>query len=82
MKKNIDGRIRAALAAGPLSSLALAEILWPHDACPKAWRYQTNGGPSGWVLPMGKAIKRMGLNVQNKGPGPDNKIISLPMVAK
>lgn len=62
-KQNLDDRIRAALSNGPLYTYDLAEILWPCRKCPKAWRYQSNGGPPGWVLPLGKSIKSMSLAV-------------------
>lgn len=69
----LDDRIRAALAKGPLDSYALAAILWPADS--KAWRCSSNGGPPGWVLPLGKAIKRLKLVVSYAGK---KKIIQLP----
>lgn len=59
-------RITAALSNGPLDTHSLAEILWPHETHAKAWNYQSNGGPPGWVMPLGKAINKMGLRTERR----------------
>lgn len=56
----------AALRAASVVTYELAEIIWPHDTHSKAWKYQSNGGPPGWVMPLGKAIKWMGLRTEYK----------------
>jgi hypothetical protein len=62
----LDDRIRDALQDGPLDTYSLAGIVWPTEQFPRAWNYQSNGGPPGWVLPLGKAIKRMGLETYRR----------------
>ena len=58
---SLDERIKSALHKCPLDSYELARIVWPIKTCGKAWRHSANGVPPGWVLPLGKAIVRMGL---------------------
>lgn len=59
---SLDDRIRAALKAkGRMFTHDLARIVFPEDEYPRAWNYASQGGPAGWVMTMGKAIKRMGL---------------------
>jgi hypothetical protein len=74
--QKLDDRIRKALANGPLDSYALANLVWPQKTYAKAWRYQSNGGPPGWVLPLGKAIKRMNLQTWHKF-NPRRKMVAL-----
>jgi len=38
---------------------ALAERLWPQDTQPNAWRRSGNGGPHGWAMPLGRAIREL-----------------------
>ena len=59
--KKLDDRIRDALADGPMEQYDLAREVWPPDDYPRAWRGAISGGPPGLVLPLGRAIKRMGL---------------------
>ena len=42
---------------GVLRYDALAYKLWPPEKFPKAWRYSSNGGPHGWCMPLGKALR-------------------------
>lgn len=35
---------------------------FPFDEYPKAWRYQSNGGPPGCAMAFGKALREMGCN--------------------
>ena len=55
----IDDKIRAALKDGPMERYDVAMTIWPVGS--RAWNYSSNGGPPGWVMPMGKVIKRMRL---------------------
>ncbi len=61
----LDERIKSALAKGPLDTYSLAGKLWPCDS--RAWNVSANGGPPGWTLPLGKAIKRIGLRTWMNG---------------
>ena len=58
----LQSRIVDALNAAPgrrMSYHALARSLWPPDRCPKAWRYSTNGGPHGWAMSLGRALREL-----------------------
>lgn len=73
--KPLKDRIAEALRDGPLGTYDLARILWPLDTCPTAWRVSANGGPPGWVLPLGAAIKRLGLRTwHEKG----KRVVAMP----
>jgi hypothetical protein len=37
----------------------LGHLMWPPETSPKAWRYSSNGGPPGWCMPMGKALRAL-----------------------
>ena len=37
----------------------LASKLWPPDKHPKAWNYSSNGGPHGWSLAYGRALREL-----------------------
>ncbi len=55
-------RIVAALSAAPGRRMAyydLARKLWPPEQRPKAWRYSCNGGPHGWAMPLGRALREL-----------------------
>lgn len=55
-------RIVAALTASPARRMGyhdLARTLWPPDQCPRAWRYSANGGPPGWAMPLGRALREL-----------------------
>ena len=70
----IDDKIRAALKDGPMERYDLAAMLWPLDS--RAWNYSSNGGPPGWVLPLGKVVKRMRLVQSEDRHG--RRMLSLP----
>lgn len=58
----LQQRIVDALQAAPGKTLhyhQLATMLWPYDTCPKAWRYSSNGGPHGWAMPLGRALRQL-----------------------
>lgn len=55
-------RILDALKAAPRKRMNyhdLAEQLWPPAAHPKAWNYSSNGGPHGWAMPLGRALREL-----------------------
>lgn len=55
-------RIVDALRAAPRQRVgyhALADHLWPSDTFPKAWRCSSNGGPPGWAMPLGRALREL-----------------------
>lgn len=66
-RSSLDARILDALIGGPLDTYSLARIVWPQETHAKAWNYQSNGGPPGWVLSLGKAVKRLNLNKYTNG---------------
>lgn len=37
----------------------LAKVLWPTHLHPKAWNYSSNGGPPGWAMPLGRALREL-----------------------
>ena len=68
--KTLDERIMESInRARRLKVYDLALQVFPHDKFPRAWRYSSNGGPPGWVMPLGKAIKRLGLKTGIDGDG-------------
>ena len=55
-------RIVDMLAMRPrqrMSYYDMGAALWPPHLCPKAWRYSSNGGPYGWVMPLGRALREL-----------------------
>ncbi|OGT89259.1 MAG: hypothetical protein A2286_14125 [Gammaproteobacteria bacterium RIFOXYA12_FULL_61_12] len=55
-------RIIDALTAEPerrMSYHSLAYKLWPPEQHPKAWNYSSNGGPPGWAMPLGRALREL-----------------------
>lgn len=37
----------------------LGDALWPPHLYPNAGRYSSNGGPPGWAMPLGRALREM-----------------------
>lgn len=58
-RMTLNERIMAALANGPVNRIRLRTIVFPPNEHPNAHRYQTNGGPPGCVMAIGKALKRL-----------------------
>lgn len=58
----IKDRIRAALEAegGRMLRHQLMHKVFPQDQFPKAWNYQSNGGPPGCAMAFGRALREMG----------------------
>lgn len=55
-------RIIEVLDASPRKRLNyhdLAKVLWPTHLHPRAWRYSSNGGPPGWAMPLGRALREL-----------------------
>jgi len=55
-------RIVDALAKQPrqrMSYYDLGAAMWPPHLCPRAWNYSSNGGPYGWAMPLGKALREL-----------------------
>jgi len=55
-------RIIDALTEEPtqrISYFSLACKLWPPEERPKAWNYSSNGGPHGWAMPFGRALREL-----------------------
>ena len=48
---------------------------FPPDEYPKAWRYQSNGGPPGCAMAFGKALREMGCTTSGRLSG---RVVSLP----
>lgn len=62
-KLPIKQRIIDALAAAPGGKLGyhvLMHAVFPQDDYPKAWRYQSNGGPPGCAMAFGRALRELG----------------------
>lgn len=58
----LQQRIVAALTVAPRQRIGyhdLALHLWPHETHPRAWRYSSNGGPHGWCMPLGTALRKL-----------------------
>jgi len=58
----LKSRIVAALAASPRRRMLypdLGDALWPADKFPRASRYSSNGGPPGWAMPLGRALREL-----------------------
>jgi hypothetical protein len=71
-RPSLVDRIDALLteAGRPLTTWELARKLWPPQEKSRAWRVSSNGGPHGWVMPLGAAIRRGGfLRTSNGSPG-------------
>lgn len=63
MKSSLDNRIIEALKNGPMERYEFARVVWPQTTHSQSWKYQSNGGPPAWVLSLGKASKRLGLQM-------------------
>ena len=46
-------------------------LVFPEDVYPRAWRYQSNGGPPGCSMAFGKALKKLGLARTRDPKNPD-----------
>lgn len=54
--------LKARIVAAPrrrLSYHALALHLRPPETNPRAWRRSSNGGPHGWAMPLGRALREL-----------------------
>lgn len=59
-KVPIKDRIKVALADGKrMTYQDLMNAVFPFDEYPKAYRYQSNGGPPGCAMVFGKALREM-----------------------
>ncbi|NHR04406.1 hypothetical protein HA052_04275 [Chromobacterium haemolyticum] len=59
-KVPLKDRIRVALASGErMTYHDLMLAVFPFDEYPKAYRYQSNGGPPGCAMVFGKALREM-----------------------
>lgn len=58
-KVRIKDRIIAALRPGPMRYRDLLAAVFPYEEWPRAWRYQSNGGPPGCAMVFGKAIREL-----------------------
>lgn len=63
-KKRIDQRIDEALNGEPLNYHSLAVRVFPEKDYPRAFRYQSNGGPPGCYMALSAALRRYGFNRQ------------------
>lgn len=55
-------RIVDLLASAPrqrMSYYELGRTLWPAHLYPKASRCSSNGGPPGWAMPLGRALREL-----------------------
>ena len=62
-------RIRAAFKPGErrVEYYTLARRVFPVEDYPRAWEYQSNGGPPGLVLTFSPALKRAGCDTHWDG---------------
>ncbi len=61
-KIKITDRIRAAMdGKRKMQYHDLMRAVFPHDQYPRAWNYQSNGGPPGCAMAFGAALRRMGM---------------------
>lgn len=79
-KTPLKERIRAALIAADyrMNYHDLMHVVFPGDEYPKAWRYQSNGGPPGCAMAFGKALREMGCTTSGRLSG---RVVSLPFNA-
>ena len=65
----LQERIKASYRRG-IGYSELMRAVFPEEQYPKAWRYQSNGGPPGCAMSFGKAMKQLGL-VRSRGRSGD-----------
>ena len=67
----LKDRIANALgkAGGCMTYHALMVECFPFEKYPKAWRYQSNGGPPGCAMAFGRALREMGCRRIGVGGG-------------
>lgn len=58
LKQRIVDLLRA-VPERRMSYYELATKLWPPNVFPKAWNYSSNGGPHGWAMPLGRALREL-----------------------
>jgi hypothetical protein len=64
----IEDRIRAAMGTKrQMSYYDLMHAVFPQDQYPRAWNYQSNGGPPGCAMAFGAALRRMGMMSIDRG---------------
>lgn len=75
----LKDRIRAALSAGQISYFDLANKVFPPEHFPKAFGYQSNGGPPGCYMSLSRALREMGEEISDyhRGIGPGNRLVRL-----
>lgn len=56
----LQERIKASYRRG-IGYRELMREVFPEEQYPRAWRYQSNGGPPGCAMSFGKALKQLGL---------------------
>ena len=66
-------RIDRALKGGPLSYAALAREVFPRDRYPRAFNYQSNGGPPGCYMALSAALRKGKYYVEHQGVGAGNR---------
>ena len=81
MATPLKERICTALqiAGGSMTYYSLMVQCFPFDEYPKAWRYQSNGGPPGCAMAFGKALREMGCTTSGRLSG---RVVSLPYNAE
>lgn len=77
----LKDRIRNALVAagGRTNYHDLMYVVFPGDVYPKAWRYQSNGGPPGCAMAFGKALREMGCTT---GGRLSSRVVALPAASE
>jgi len=79
-RQPIKTRIREALteAGGRMERVSLMHKVFPQDIYPKAWRYQTNGGPPGCTMAFGRAVRELReSSVVLEWEEPGNRMVAL-----
>lgn len=76
-KTPLKDRIRTALesAGGRMNYQDLMSLVFPWKEYPKAWRYQSNGGPPGCAMAFGKALREMRCTTSGRLSG---RVVALP----
>lgn len=64
----IKDRIRAAMGERlQMQYHDLMQAVFPEADYPRAWRYQSNGGPPGCAMAFGRALREMGWSDSGRG---------------
>ena len=74
----IRERVRAALAAGPLTFEALAVAVFPPRTYQAAWRCAAQGGPPGCFMALSRTVRQLHCVQWSDGPGSGHRYVAWP----